>query len=89
MAFADAFYIHGLEGMENTKALTEQFNGMLFEYGIHDVFFKITKQGFERIEGIQEVKAFSYYSASETTVKRSFTCFGFSISSSAATAKSS
>ncbi|AXK21808.1 MULTISPECIES: enterotoxin [Bacillus] len=43
--------------MENTKALTEQFNGMLFEYGIHDVFFKITKQGFERIEGIQEVKA--------------------------------
>lgn len=30
-----------------------------------------------------------YYSASETTVKRSFICFGFSISSSAATAKSS
>ncbi|AXY10990.1 MULTISPECIES: hypothetical protein [Bacillus cereus group] len=43
--------------MENTKALTEQFNGMLFEYGIHDVFFKIAKQGFERTEGIQEVKA--------------------------------
>ncbi|HHY2675522.1 MULTISPECIES: enterotoxin [Bacillus cereus group] len=57
MAFAGAFYIHGLEGMENTKALTEQFNGMLFGYDIHDVFFKITKQGFERIEGIQEVKA--------------------------------
>ncbi|EAL14260.1 hypothetical protein protein [Bacillus cereus G9241] len=33
--------------------------------------------------------SFFYYSASETTVKRSFTCFGFSISSSAATAKSS
>jgi hypothetical protein len=57
LVFADAFYIHGLEGMENTKALTEQFNGMLFGYDIHDVFFKIAKQGFEKTEGIQEVKA--------------------------------
>ncbi|MBK5348589.1 peptidase M60 [Bacillus sp. TH44] len=27
------------------------------KYGVHDVFFKITEQGFERTEGIQEEKA--------------------------------
>ncbi|MBK5494522.1 M60 family metallopeptidase [Bacillus sp. TH13] len=70
-----------LEGMENTKAFAEQFNGMSFEYGdvvkvyqaefdrfkvyksnilndttygVNDVFFKITEQGFERTERIQE-----------------------------------
>ncbi|MGN4614600.1 putative mucin/carbohydrate-binding domain-containing protein [Bacillus cereus group sp. MYBK71-2] len=73
-----------LEGMENTKAFAEQFNGMKFEYGdvvkvyqaefdrfkvykknvevntqydVNDVFFKITEKGFERTEGMKEVKA--------------------------------
>ncbi|MGG0214920.1 putative mucin/carbohydrate-binding domain-containing protein [Bacillus mycoides] len=73
-----------LEGMENTKAFAEQFNGIQFEYGdvvkvyqaefdrfkvyknntlvnttygMNDVFFKITEKGFERMEGMQEVKA--------------------------------
>ncbi|MEC5238196.1 putative mucin/carbohydrate-binding domain-containing protein [Bacillus mycoides] len=27
------------------------------QYGVHDVFFKITEKGFERVEGIQEIKA--------------------------------
>ena len=72
-----------LEGMENTKAFAEQFNGMKFEYGdvvkvyqaefdrfkvykknvevntqygVNDVFFKITEKGFERTEGMKEVK---------------------------------
>ncbi|MEW4067484.1 putative mucin/carbohydrate-binding domain-containing protein [Bacillus thuringiensis] len=73
-----------LEGMENTKAFAEQFNGMTFEYGdvvkvyqaefdrfkvykknvevnaqygVNDVFFKITEKGFERTEGMKEIKA--------------------------------
>ena len=73
-----------LEGMENTKAFAEQFNGMTFEYGdvvkvyqaefdrfkvykknvevnaqygVNEVFFKITEKGFERTEGMKEVKA--------------------------------
>ncbi|WP_141550690.1 hypothetical protein, partial [Bacillus thuringiensis] len=27
------------------------------EYGVHEVFFKVTEQGFERMETLQEVKA--------------------------------
>ncbi|WP_410491373.1 putative mucin/carbohydrate-binding domain-containing protein [Bacillus thuringiensis] len=73
-----------LEGMENTKAFAEQFNGMTFEYGdvvkvyqaefdrfkvykknvevnaqygVNDIFFKITEKGFERTEGMKEIKA--------------------------------
>ena len=58
-----------------------------------EISFKITPNGLEQYNNKKLVKHYVlrafYYSASETTVKRSFTCFGFSISSSAATAKSS